>query len=105
VKRWHRILVQVLVVAQLLSAAPFASALSAPSHGDAVPCADTHDCPCCPDGTGSVAACLSACVAAVGITPSFSLSLARAETPRATLPVVVALTRLSDPPTKPPPIA
>ena len=30
--------------------------------------ADAGPCPCCPDGADSVAACLAACSAAVGIT-------------------------------------
>jgi hypothetical protein len=91
-------LVQMLVVAQLLSAAPLVSAM---------PCAEMHqdECPCCPEGTDSVAACLAACAAAVGITPTLHFALSRAVTPRASLPIVVSLSRDFDPPTKPPPIA
>jgi hypothetical protein len=115
VNRWKRTLVRILVVAQLLAAAPFASAFPVEKHPDSMPCAgmmdmanlpaDSHECPCCPDGTDSIAACLSACVAAVGISSSFTFTLIRGDTPRARLPIVTAHSRVSDPPTKPPPIA
>jgi hypothetical protein len=115
VKRWKRILVQVLAVAQLLSAAPLATALPAAQDADSMPCAemmgmadmsaDSHDCPCCPEGVDSVAACLAACAAASGITSSFAVSPARADTLRVSLPIVIAHSRVFDPPLKPPPIA
>jgi len=114
VKRWQGILIRVLVMAQLLTAAPLALAQPAPESAGAMPCAEmmnmadgaagTDECPCCPEGADSVAACLSACVAAAGMPPSFTLSLARAEKPRVCLPIVIAHSRVSDPPTKPPPI-
>ena len=114
VKRWKRILVEVLVATQLLSAAPLASALAANSHQGATPCAGMMDmanmpsasghCPCCPGGADS-AACLATCVAATGITSSLSVSLVRADSPRVSLPIVAARSRVFDPPLKPPPIA
>jgi len=110
VKGWQRILIQLLVVAQLLTAAPLTVAQPAAEGAGAMPCAemmdmaDADDCPCCPEGADSVAACLSACVAAAGMTPSFTFSLARADKPRVCLPMAIAHSRLSDPPTKPPPI-
>jgi hypothetical protein len=115
VKRWKRILVQVLVVAQIVCAAPVVSALPAAQGADEMPCAemmdmgsmqaDSGDCPCCPEGADSVAACLSACSAAAGITASFSLPVVSAGTPHANLPIVTAHSRVFDPPLKPPPIA
>jgi len=114
VKRWKRILVQTLAVAQLISAAPFASAFAGSSHA-AQPCdgmmdmasmpADSGHCPCCPDGADSVAACLAACSAAFVITASVSVSQVRADSPRVSLPIVTAHARVFDPPLKPPPIA
>jgi hypothetical protein len=115
VKRWKRILVQVLVAAQLICAAPLASALPVAASNDSMPCAEmmgmaavpSHpgDCPCCPEGADSVAACLSACAASSGITSSFPVSQVRTDTFRITLPIVVAHSRAFDPPLKPPPIA
>jgi hypothetical protein len=115
VKRWKRILVQVLVVAQLLSAAPLASARPASKDADSMPCAemmgmasaaaDSRHCPCCPDGADSVAACLAACVAASGIISSLFVSLVRADPTRVSVPIATAHSRAFDPPLKPPPIA
>jgi hypothetical protein len=115
VKRWKRIVIQVLVAAQLISAAPLASALAGNSHADASPChgmmdmsgmaANSGHCPCCPDGADSVAACLAACSAAFGITSSLSVSQVRADSLRVSLPIVAAHSRVFDPPLKPPPIA
>ena len=115
VKRWKRILVQVLVAAQLIAAAPLASALTGVAHADAAPCdglmdmsnmpSDSGHCPCCPDGADSVAACLAACSAAFGITAAISVPQVRVESPRVNLPIVTAHSRVFDPPLKPPPIA
>jgi hypothetical protein len=112
VKRWKRILIQTLVAAQLISAAPFATAFAgtgaAPCDGmmdmSSMP-SDSGHCPCCPDGEKSVAACLAACSAAFGITASLSVSQARVESLRVSQPIVTALSRVFDPPLKPPPIA
>ena len=115
VKRWKRILVQVLVGAQLFSAAPFASALAGHGRAQSLPCDGMMDmtsmpaasghCPCCPDGADSVAACLASCSAAFGITASVSVSQIRTGSPRVSLPIVTAHSRVFDPPLKPPPIA
>ena len=108
VKRWKRILVQVLVGAQLLSAAPFASADTMPCDGMmdmASAPADSEHCSCCPDGVDSAAACHAACVAATGISSVFSVSLISLDSTRVTLPIVTSLSRVFDPPLKPPPIA
>jgi len=115
VKRWKRILVQVLVAVQLISAAPLASAMPASQDADEMPCAEmmgmassdmnSDDCPCCPEGADSVAACLAACVAATGITASFVVLPVRADSPRVDLPVLDSHSRIFDPPLKPPPIA
>jgi hypothetical protein len=115
VKTWKRILVQVLAAAQFIAAAPLASALPAAGSTESMPCAemmgmesassDSGECPCCPDGADSVAACLAACVAASGVTSSFALSQARADSLRVSLPIVAAHSRAFDPPLKPPPIS
>ena len=117
VKRWKRILVQVLVVAQIVCAAPVASALPAGQSAEEMPCAGMMDmesrhsdlgsdnCPCCPEGSDSVAACLAACAVAAGLTASYAMPVISAGTPRAQLPIVTAHSRLFDPPLKPPPIA
>jgi hypothetical protein len=115
VKRWKRILIQVLVAAQLIAAAPLASALTGVSHANAAPCdglmdmsnmpSDSGHCPCCPDGADSVAACLAACSAAFGITAAISVSQMRVESSRVDPPIVTAHSRVFDPPLKPPPIA
>jgi hypothetical protein len=116
VKRWKRILVQVLVVAQIVCAAPVASALPAGPGAEEMPCAGmmgmeamhpdlgSDHCPCCPEGTDSVAACLAACAVAAGITDSYAMPVISAGTPRAPLPIVTTHSRRFDPPLKPPPI-
>ncbi len=115
VNRWHRILVRVLVVAQLLSAAPLASALPAADHADAMPCAgmmdmastpaDSHDCPCCPDGADSLRDCLVSCTLAVAALPDIRiLPRAAAVASRVDAAPPAPLHSLSDPPLKPPPI-
>jgi hypothetical protein len=115
VKPWKRILVQVLVATQLISAASFARAMPAPQDADGMPCAemmdmasssgDSDNCPCCPEGVDSLAACLAACAAAVGIVSPLTVSLVRSDSPRVSLPIAIAHSRLFDPPLKPPPIA
>ena len=93
VNRWQRILVRVLVVAQLLAAAPFASAQP------------VDDCPCCPAGADSLRDCLAACTLAVAALPEILIPI-RAATPalRIDTALSTALHSLSDPPLKPPPI-
>jgi hypothetical protein len=118
VKRWQRILIRMLIAAQLVAGAPLAGASPVASAAQPMDCADmmgmaagaqaapanAGDCPCCPSDT-SMAACLSACVAALGITPSLPSSFPPAETLRAQRPVILASSRATDPPSKPPPIA
>jgi hypothetical protein len=115
VNRWQRILVRVLVVAQLLSVAPFATAMPAAEHTDAMPCAeamnmssmpaDKGDCPCCPDGADSLRDCLASCTLAAVALPDTPV-LARAPVPalRVDAAPSTPLHFLSDPPLKPPPI-
>jgi hypothetical protein len=105
VKRWKRILVQVLVAAQMISAAPLASASPCDGMMDMSATPASGHCPCCPDGANSVAACLAACSAAFGITSSHLVSLVRADSPRVSLSIITAYSRGFDPPLKPPPIA
>jgi hypothetical protein len=113
--RLLRALVFVLVTAQVLMSPPVVAAMTAHAGDGAraeMPCADTmpqHDdgkpCPCCPDGTGGMAACLSACAASTGLIAQFSVAVTRAC--NASVPGVSPLPRahFADPPLKPPPIA
>jgi len=112
-RRLARPLIYVLVAAQLLLSAPVVTALS-PSTSDGateMPCADSmpkaddsKPCPCCPDGTTSMAGCLSACTASAAMPPTLSIHVSSV----AAMPVIVAATSnladLADPPLKPPPI-
>jgi hypothetical protein len=120
VNRWYRILVRVLVVAQLLSAVPLASASPA-DRADSLPCAemmdvagmpdmastpgDTDECPCCPDGADSLRDCLTSCTLAVAALPDTPV-LSRAPAPvlRVESAASAPLRSLSEPPLKPPPI-
>ncbi|HEU4779684.1 MAG TPA: hypothetical protein VFS58_07345 [Steroidobacteraceae bacterium] len=105
------------MVAQLLAAAPLASALPAAERADAMPCAemmgmavagagaDTDACPCCPDGMDSLRDCLTTCTLAVLALPDTRIF------PRTAVPSLRVnadpselLHTLSDPPLKPPPI-
>jgi hypothetical protein len=105
VNRWRRILVRVLVVAQLLAAVPLVSAMPATHRADAMPCADSHDCPCCPDGADSLRDCLVSCTLAVAALPDTRV-LPRVAAPaiRVDAAPFAPLHSLSDPPLKPPPI-
>jgi hypothetical protein len=112
--RWQRILVRVLVVAQLLSAVPLANARSA-ARADDMPCAEmmdmaavpahADDCPCCPDGADSLRDCLTSCTLAALALPDTHV-FARAPVPalRVDAAPPAQLRSLSDPPLKPPPI-
>jgi hypothetical protein len=99
-----------LIAAQLLLSAPLVNALESLTSGS-TPCAeimsggDHHaGCPCCPDGVTSMAGCLAACTAAVGI---MSTSHDRATRVLDAAPVAASFeptARTSEPPLKPPPI-
>jgi hypothetical protein len=109
VKRIFRPLLYVLIAAQLLLSAPVVSALSAASASNAIPCADmmmgdTEPCPCCPEGTESMAQCLSACAAAFGFVVAHSGFVAEPEPSSASAPLFAPLAVFSEPPIKPPPI-
>ena len=110
---WQRILVRVLVVAQLFAAVPLASAQPAAGAGE-MPCAEqmgmampaaTDECPCCPDGEGSLRDCLTSCTLAALALPD-TLVFARAPVPalRVDAAPSAPLHSISDPPLKPPPI-
>jgi hypothetical protein len=105
VNRWHRILVRVLVVAQLLAAAPLVSALPVAGQAGVSLPADSDKCPCCPDGTDSLRDCLVACTLAALALPDVQI-LARAAGPslRVNAAPCAPLQSLSEPPLKPPPI-
>ena len=114
VNRWNRILVRLLVAAQLLAAVPLANALPA-DRAAATPCAgmmdmtsflaETDVCPCCPDGTDSLRDCLVSCTFAVAALPDIRV-LPRAPAPalRVDAALSAPLHSRSDPPLKPPPI-
>ena len=112
--RFIRTLIYVLVTGQALLSAPIVSAMgNAPSAGAAeMPCADSmpqmddsKPCPCCPDGTSSMAACLSACAASVAPPPTPAAQAVRAVALPSPVAVFPQIADLADPPLKPPPIA
>lgn len=102
--RWQRILVRVLVLAQLLVTAPLASALSVADRADAMG-VEEAECPCCPDGADSLRDCLASCTLAALALPDIQV-IARANVPplRVDAAPSASLFSLADPPLKPPPI-
>lgn len=112
-RRLIRMLIYALVAGQMLLSAPIASAMSSgASAGTAeMPCAesmpqtdDSKPCPCCPDGTASVAACLSACAASVAALPAPAPHIVRMVALPASVTALPKFADLADPPLKPPPI-
>jgi hypothetical protein len=114
-RRFIRTLIYVLVAGQVLLSAPIASAMggNAPSAAAAeMPCADsmpqTDDstpCPCCPDGTSSMAACLSACTGSAATLPALAVNVVRPVALPSPAVAFPQIADLADPPLKPPPIA
>jgi len=112
-RRFFRTLIYVLVAGQALLSAPIASAMGngATAAVAEMPCADsmpqTDDskpCPCCPDGTSSMAACLSACTgsaATLSAPAAHAVKAVALPSPAAAFPQIVDL---ADPPLTPPPI-
>jgi hypothetical protein len=109
-----RTLLYVLVAGQVLLSAPIASALGKGANAAAaeMPCADSmpptddsNPCPCCPDGTSSIAACLSACTASIAALPVLAVSVVRTVALPSPVAAFPQITDLADPPLKPPPIA
>jgi len=112
-RRFIRALVYVLVAGQVLLSAPVASAMGngASAAVAEMPCADSlpqtdesNPCPCCPEGTSGVAACLSACTASVAALPTTVAQLKPTAAVPALAPVSLPAADLSEPPLKPPPI-
>ena len=112
-RRFIRALVYVLVAGQLLLSAPIASAFSSNTATAAseMPCADSmpqpddsKPCPCCPEGTVGVAACLSACTGSIASIPSLEIRVSRAPLVEASPLATVPIAEFADPPLKPPPI-
>jgi hypothetical protein len=112
-RRRIRSLIYVLVAGQLLLSAPIVTAMAPSTSGSAaeMPCADSMQnaddskpCPCCPDGTASMAACLSACTATAATPPTFSIQVSQVITMPTIAGDFVYLAELADPPLKPPPI-
>jgi len=113
VKRRLRPLIYLLVAAQLLLSAPVVNALAsapaskaAPMECDGHMSATSHadGCPCCPDGAGTDASCLSACTASVGALPVLILPQVTGTMPAPVTTEIVNAGALDDPPLKPPPI-
>ena len=113
-RRFIRTLIYVLVAGQVLLSAPIASAMGNGANAATaeMPCADsmpqTDDskpCPCCPDGTSSVAACLSACTASVAALPALAVNAVRTVALPSPVAAFPQIADLADPPLKPPPIA
>jgi len=111
--RRARSLIYVLVAGQLLLSAPIVTAMAPSTSGGAaeMPCADSMQkaddskpCPCCPDGTASMSACLSVCTATAAAPPALSIQVSQV----ITMPTIAGdfsyLAELADPPLKPPPI-
>ena len=112
-RRIARPFVHVLVAAQLLLSAPVVTAMApvANAHSADMPCADSmpkaddsKPCPCCPDGTTSVAGCLSACTAVTAVPPTLSILASSATAMPAIVPASPSFADWADPPLKPPPI-
>jgi hypothetical protein len=110
--RLRRPVIHLLVAVQLLLSAPMVNALDLMARGAAMPCmeemgiaAEDSDCPCCPDGGQSLAGCLSVCLAAAAIAPCVVGSSVPVRHIEARGVPVVRVTRLGEPPLKPPPIA
>ena len=109
-RRFLRILVPVLVAAQLLSLAPMSWASSAAAAGG-MHCAgmmmpsadDSEPCPCCPDGM-TKAACLAACAAHAAVIPSFFVPMSSTTFEPVRIATFLPRTETADPPLKPPPI-
>jgi hypothetical protein len=113
-RRFIRTLIYGLVAGQVLLSAPVASAMgSGASAATAeMPCADSmpqadesNSCPCCPEGTSGVAACLSACTASVAALPTIAVQPQPTPAVPALAPAFLPAADLSEPPLKPPPIA
>ena len=113
VKRPLRPVLWLLVIAQLLLSAPVVNAMAAlhPAGSAATDCAtgmaDTRharECPCCPDGVGTLASCLASCSATVGALPSFELPRSSPQVAAPASTIAVNDSIVDDPPLKPPPI-
>lgn len=112
-RRLIRTLIYVLVAGQALLSAPIASAMGNSASADTaeMPCADSmpqtdesKPCPCCPDGTVGIAACLSACAASVAALPAPAVQIVRMAAQPALGITIPQIADLADPPLKPPPI-
>ena len=113
-RRFIRTLIYALVAGQALLSAPIASPMDDDANAGTaeMPCAgsmpqtdDSKPCPCCPDGTASIAACLSACAASVAALPAPAVHIVRMVALPAPVTAFPQFADLADPPLKPPPIA
>jgi hypothetical protein len=103
--------IHLLAATQLLLCAPMVNALDLMAQGAAMPCmeqmgeaSEDSDCPCCLDGAQSLAGCLSVCLAAAAIAPTVVISSAPVRHIESREIPATRVTRLGEPPLKPPPI-
>jgi hypothetical protein len=110
--RLRRPVIYLMVAAQLLLSAPMANAFDRLAQGDGLPCmeqmaaaTDGSDCPCCPDGSQSLAGCLSACLTSAAVAPTILASASPAEYIEIRGTDITEVIRSGEAPLKPPPIA
>lgn len=122
-RRFFRILVHVLVAAQVLLGAPVvnafvdeapAAAHAGDSSGHAAGnshCADMMaddsepaSCPCCPDGSTDMTSCFSHCLGTAAAMHSLAFMSATHDSVAPASPVSIHPAALAEPPLKPPPI-
>ena len=111
VRRLKNLLVHVLIAAQLLLVVPaMASVPAAAPAGAEMPCdgmpmpASDDPCPCCPDGTTSMTACLVSCLLAATAAPMIFTTQVESIPTVSFVEVPHAANAFSEPPLKPPPI-
>jgi hypothetical protein len=118
-RRFVRILVHVLVAAQVLLGAPVANAfvddVPAAAHaGDAAGsshCADMMaddsepaSCPCCPDGSTDMTSCFSHCLGTPAAMHNLAFMSTASDSVAPASPALIHPAALAEPPLKPPPI-
>ena len=112
-RRLLRSLVYLLVLGQVLLSAPVTTVLASTGSSAVaeMPCADSmpqtdhsKPCPCCPDGTTGVAACMSACTGSVAALSTLTVQLIRVAAQAPVSVTTVPAAHVADPPLKPPPI-
>jgi hypothetical protein len=114
-RRFVRILVHVLIAAQVLLGAPvvnaYVGAVAASSQAGDTHCADmapdegdAAPCPCCPEGITDMTSCFTSCLATPAAVHSFAFVPASREFAAADSAATLHTAALAEPPLKPPPI-